>query len=68
MSNTTNLGGHTVLNVSMLSKTPLSNTHNLLHLSARTLNTDTRFVQLGLGDANKSPLDASACHSQLGYA
>lgn len=66
MSNTNNFGGHTVENVSKLSMTPLSSTHSLLHLSALTLNTDTKFEQLGLGVDNRLPLDASACHSQLG--
>lgn len=66
MSNTINLGGQIVLNVSTLSITPLSSTHSLLHLSALTLNTDTRAEQLGFGDVTKSPLDASLCHSQLG--
>jgi len=68
MSNTISLGGQTALNVSMLSMTPLSSTHSLLHLSARTLNTDTSPEQLGRGDVTRSPLDASLCHSQFGYA
>jgi len=56
------------LKVSRLSMTPLSSTHSLLHLSALTRNTDTRLEQLGVGDVKISPLEASLCHSQLGYA
>lgn len=52
----------------MLSITPLSSTHSRLQRSALTRNTDTRLEQLGRGDATKSPLDASLCHSQFGYA